>query len=87
MNPKATMLAVAIVMGCSPVEMRSAPSEQPPPPIDAEAAVRALLGCDECTNGELQAVVKLGSTTAPILGQPFAMVQPRSAWKRTGGFC
>ena len=68
MKHKATMLAVAIVMGCSRVEMLvSAPSGQPPPPIEAEAAVRAFLACDECTNGELQAVVKLGASAAPIL--------------------
>ena len=70
MNSKATMLAVAIVMGCSRVEiLGSAPSGQPPPPIEAEAAVRAFSGCDECTNGELQAVVKLGASTAPILAR------------------
>jgi hypothetical protein len=68
MNTKAIALATAIVTSCSGVELLgSALLVQPPPPSQADIAVRTWLDCDECTNGELQAVVKLGAATVPIL--------------------
>jgi hypothetical protein len=66
----AAVLALAIVVtGTQPVLAQIAPRDLPPEQAaEVRRAVVAWLECEECEEGQLEAVKKLGSTAVPTLG-------------------
>lgn len=65
----AAVLALAIlVAGSQPVLAQDAPRDLPPEEAaEVRRAVVAWLECEECEEGELEAVKKLGSSAVPTL--------------------
>src|SRR6266508_5946820 len=77
----AVIALTAVIVG---VSVRTADAsfgtrDQIPAPTDVENVIQVWLECDECTGGELQAVVTLGPKAVPILA---SMLQKGPAKER-----
>jgi hypothetical protein len=68
MRTQALTIAYAFAFfGAAAPAARAQPAGQPSTPASVQTVVTSWLECDDCTDGELQAVVKLGSSAVPSL--------------------